>query len=710
MRWHIIWTIYRKELTEALRDRVTLLVLIGLPLLLYPLGTFTTFQVAKQQITSEQRRVLKVAVWGVGGVPLYDWLSPTNQRLKLERWLGAPASLRGELEAGRMQPPPQTNPPPPAEFSPRLGGRKIKLETAPDHPALRAAREVVTQKQADAVLILWPGFDDALQRQACGEVSVYYDSVVPQSAQAWARLAEQLDRFRAHLREQRQRERGLPAGFIRALDVSADDVAPIQRRVSDLLGRLLPVLLILLAVVGAVVAAADMTAGEKDRATMQTLLCAPIRSREIVGGKFLAVWSLSLLTAIMHLVGIGLVVSRLAAVVALDFVHWGTLLAALGLLLPATWTISACFLAVAVLARDVKDAGNFLGTAAFAVILPMSVTLMPGVEFDAWTCCVPLVNLVLLVRALMIGEVAAPLLGVTVLTSLAYAGLALGLAARVFGREQSLLGGAFSWRWLLRGDGQRAAEPTPGLVFILFALAVVGLFYGSLTLAQHGLATVLLATQFGGLLLPALAVAVARRFPLAETFSLRRPHWRSVLGSVLIGASASVAIAGLVLRLAPPPESFAREMLELLKFGDSPAPLWKLWLLLAFTPALCEETFFRGLLLSGLRRWRPWLSIGVTALLFALLHGSIYRLLPTFTLGLLLGYAVWRSGSLSCSVIIHGLNNGLIATLIWWQGAEAVEVQAVPWSLTLGALAITSVGLALLTGPKASKANAPPAA
>ena len=193
-------------------------------------------------------------------------------------------------------------------------------------------------------------------------------------------------------------------------------------------------------------------------------------------------------------------------------------------------------------------------------------------------------------------------------------------------------------------------------------------------------------------------------YPLAQTFSLNRPHWRSVVGSVLIGLSASVAVAGLVLRLAPPPESMLREMQKLLQLGDQPAALWKLWLLLALTPALCEETFFRGLMLSGLRRWGPWAAIGITALLFGVLHGSIYQLLPTFSLGLILGYTVWRSGSLYCSILIHALNNGLIATLVWSDNGKEMEVQSVPWSLTLGALVLTSIGVAMITGPRTPSA------
>ena len=293
-----------------------------------------------------------------------------------------------------------------------------------------------------------------------------------------------------------------------------------------------------------------------------------------------------------------------------------------------------------------------------------------------------------------------PLIFLTLVTSLAYAGLALSLAARVFGREQNLLGGPISWRSFLRGSGPSADAPTPAFVLQVFAVAVAGMFYLGLWLAPYGLMVILLATQFGSFFLPAVGLSWLRNFSLAETFSLRRPHWRSVLGAVLVGLSASVALAGLVLRFAPPPESMIRELQELLRLGSDKISLWKLIPLIALTPAVCEETLFRGLLLSGLRRWGPWASIGLTALGFGLLHGSIYRLLPTFTLGLILGYTVWRSRSIYCSMIIHALNNGLVAVVVWRSQGQDVDVKAVPWSLTLGALLTTGIGLALLRGPK----------
>ena len=165
-------------------------------------------------------------------------------------------------------------------------------------------------------------------------------------------------------------------------------------------------------------------------------------------------------------------------------------------------------------------------------------------------------------------------------------------------------------------------------------------------------------------------------------------------------------MAGLTLRLLPPPDSLVEGLREALLLGKDPAPLAVVLLVLAITPALREETFFRGLVLAGLRRLKPWMAISLSAFLFALAHASIYRLLPTLLLGLALGYVAWRSGSIYCSMVAHAVNNGLIATLVrtnatFW-GISIAEVQFVPWALTAAALAVMITGLLMIRAPRQS--------
>jgi sodium transport system permease protein len=539
---------------------------------------------------------------------------------------------------------------------------------------------------------------------------IFFDPVRHASDKAADRLRDELTRFRQHLVLARQQKLGLPAGFSTPLEIRSMSIATQRRMVGDQLGRLLPLLLIMLSATGALYAAVDLTAGEKDRVTMQTLLCAPVLPLEIVTGKFITVWTISFFSALVNIVSLGLTIGRLASVVRIPVPSVLALVGVLGLLLIVTCTVAAAFMGMAALARDAKDAGNFLSATMVLLILPVAATSVPGIDLNAWTAFVPVVNLSLLIKALLLEEAGAELVFFTLLAASAYAMLALVFAARVFAREEILLGGTASWRQLLPTRTRVGTQPTPGLVLGTFAVVLAAGFYGSLLIEKAGIITQVLTVQYGFFLLPVVALTLFLRFPIVPTFSLRKPDWRSAVGAVLIGCSGGLAVAGLTMRLLPAPESLVEGLREVLMLGKEPAPLWIVWLVLAFSPALCEETFFRGMTLSGLRRLGPWAAIGVSALLFGLAHASIYRLLPTFVLGLVLGYVAWRSGSILCSMIIHALNNGLIATLAREDSIAAKfhwdDMQYVPWKLTLGALAVMGIGLFLVSrSPRAQPSS-----
>jgi sodium transport system permease protein len=121
---------------------------------------------------------------------------------------------------------------------------------------------------------------------------------------------------------------------------------------------------------------------------------------------------------------------------------------------------------------------------------------------------------------------------------------------------------------------------------------------------------------------------------------------------------------------------------------------------IGITPALCEELFFRGLILSGLRRLGLWPALMTCALLFGMAHSSIYRLIPTFFIGLLLSWLVWRTGSIWTSIVAHALNNGIAATLVYNKAlAAALGAGTQPylgWKPTLAAASVLAIGLIVL--------------
>lgn len=85
--------------------------------------------------------------------------------------------------------------------------------------------------------------------------------------------------------------------------------------------------------------------------------------------------------------------------------------------------------------------------------------------------------------------------------------------------------------------------------------------------------------------------------------------------------------------------------------------------LIAIIPAFCEEIFFRGILMkftkTVFKKW--WLSIGISALVFAAFHTTISEFVPIFIAGIILGYVYYLTSSLWMSILVHLIFNGLQA-------------------------------------------------
>ncbi len=696
MRLPIILAIFKKELVETLRDRRTLFMMIGLPILLYPmlLIAFSWFQTTQSEAREERQST--IAVWGDAPAPMIEQLRAAP-RVTVKEGGALTDRVRKGLESGEMKPAPLVG---------AAGGIGANGDIEVDNPVLSAARAAIARGRVDAVLVVWPGFADDVGHEGLGRVSLYYDSVAPNSLKARDRASDALEEYRRHLVLDREWALGLPDGFARGMSVAGRNVAPESRRTGELLGSLLPFLLISMSLLGAFYPAIDITAGEKERGTMQTLMCAPVRPQEIIVGKFLTVWVIALITALVNVISLAATIARLLPGTGTNLaLPLSAYVATFGMLVPVTLIISALFLAIAAFARDFKDGQNFLTPVYMVLAMPAVATMLPGVQLTTTTAFLPVVNIALLIKSVMLSEAAPDLVFLALVSSLAYAGLALALAARVFQQEQVLLGGRESVLDLVGLARREGRRPGPAAAIVSFAIVLVVVFYGSLALQKAGLVLTLLVTEYGFFLLPTLALVFWLGYPPRDTLALRVPPFRALLGSVLVGVSAWTFAAGILIRLLPPPDSLLRALERILLLDGKTAPLWLVWLVIGVTPAICEELFFRGFVLSGLRRLGIVPALLVSALLFGLAHSSVYRLLPTAFLGLLFGYAVWRTGSIACSITAHALNNVLTVSMVYapasfaWLGMA--KGQFLPWKATLAGCALTVVGLLLIASARA---------
>ncbi len=201
-----------------------------------------------------------------------------------------------------------------------------------------------------------------------------------------------------------------------------------------------------------------------------------------------------------------------------------------------------------------------------------------------------------------------------------------------------------------------AGDTWLGLGLLLIVLAgyffVIAQFAASKTMSLFVVATF----EFI-LLIPVAVVLGLRKVPWVE-LGLRRFDRNSiVLGcGLLIGTYVIVIVNNLIMMLLGLVTQ-ADTILEMIGEVDSP-------LLLAFVTAIVapvtEELFFRGFLFKGLREKYGWVNaLMFSSIIFALFHGQIATLIPTFLLGALFAYMYQRTESVFPGMVLHFTVNSI---------------------------------------------------
>jgi sodium transport system permease protein len=251
------------------------------------------------------------------------------------------------------------------------------------------------------------GLADRLERGERPTIRVLAREGEENSKIAVRRLSSVLREWVDQVRAVRFIRAGLPQDFdvpIEVKDPLTDKPAEKKMfdELRDVLVKIIPFLLVMWMLTGSIYPAIDMTAGEKERGTMETLLISPAERGEIVLGKFIAVVAMGFGTAVWNV----LLMVVAVAVVQLFFPHH-TLLFLPGLAacvlaaLPIAMLVGACGLALGVFARSTKE-GNYYMVPMFFVTLPLAYwSMTPGMELDGFTSWVPISNALLLQQRLM---------------------------------------------------------------------------------------------------------------------------------------------------------------------------------------------------------------------------------------------------------------------------------------------------------------------
>ena len=601
-----------KELRETLRDRRTIVTLVLMPLLVYPLLSITFQRLLFSGLSSKEDALPLVVFESEADGELFRSLMQIDRERYSERENAAPS-------------------------------RQLDLRITDDVQAsvddgLASLGVRVRERHADAPAGDPPldfelhYYTDATGRQLAAEV----ESLLRSANEA--RLSAQLAKLGASLE--------FPGIHIRKIPREG------KTQVSPL-ATLVPLILILMTITGAVYPAIDLTAGERERGTLETLAASPVTPVAILMAKYLAVVCVAMLTATVNLLAMTLTIyfSGLGPLLFGDAgISPTAVVQVFGLLVLFAMFFSAILLSVTSFARSFKEAQAYLIPLMLIAIAPGLLSMTPGITLSGWLAIVPLVNIVLLSRDVFQGIIEPGIVAICVITTVLYAVAAISVAARVFGRDALMYGSHRGWSDLWKPSEEWSAVPTTGAALFCTALLFPMQFIAggmiarfpdaSMTsrLVASALATVFLFAVFPGLVLR------LGRFRPATSLRLEIPRVWSWLAVPLLGISLwplalELYRLGGTLGLATLSEAhlaYAEKLIA--EFRAVPA--WLLVLAIGVAPGVWEELFFRGFLFSALRRHlSAWVTLCVTSILFGLFHLvtpsmlATERLLPTTFLG-----------------------------------------------------------------------------
>lgn len=701
-----------KEMRETLRDRRTIVTLVLMPILVYPLLGVAFEKFLITSLAPPGRPVYRIAVENGRAEKTVTAMLNTGEviirqrRSDDERQYGPKSAKRPASEL-----------PAESQFEIEVMDRFEERVAAGDvHLAIRLPRGGDVGRLNGI-----PPPDTQIP------IELIYAEGSLSSRDALLLAERCFEMYNDEVRVRRLEQRGVPRHVVPA--------HPFRKAVKreaggtgHTIGALIPLILILMTITGAVYPAIDLTAGERERGTLEMLIAAPVPRMGLLMAKYVTVLLVAVLTATMNLVSMTVTIYA-TGLGPLLFGEGGlsviVVLQVFGLLVLLAMFFSAVLLAVTSFARSFKEAQAYLIPLMIVSIAPGIFSMMPDVHLGGWLVVVPLANIVLLARDLFAGDVLPLTAAVVIVSTLVYALAALMVAARVFGTDAILYGSPGTIAEALRRPHRESDACTPLTAVLGLALTMpvtfllhhfaVRWFAGS-TEIRLVASAIVTALAFGGI---PLAIIGLRNVRAGTAFSLRGAPLAAFAGAAVLGLSLwpfdYELILGLdQLGLVPIDDAIrekGRETVELLKQVHPALTIAAL----AVVPAVCEEFFFRGFLLSALRtHLSDGRSILVTAAVFGAVHVIVVpslgleRLLPSFCMGLVLGWVCVHTGSLFPGMLLHALHNGLLLSLVYledwlkdnrWDVAGDQHIPLV-WLATAAVIAVAGAAIVYVRGAK----------
>ncbi len=395
----MIFTIFKKELKDTLRDRRTLMMMLVIPVLIFPI--ILNVFVGVSSSFSEEAAKKKVKI-GFVGTPDNYVIAQMNQLPK------------------------------------EMGPKELIL--------FKDSVSLMKQLKADSIqvaMVLPMSFDKMMASKTPAPVTVYYNAT---DMGMKDRAEVYLEAIRDIAQKERYADLQLKESDLEPIAVSYENIASGKEMVGKLAGGILPYIFIAFGFLGCMYPAIDLFTGEKERGTIETLLTTPVKRWQILFGKMGVVVLSGLMASSCALLGLFLSIEVMDVVkdpMLLEIIHEilspTFILMLYALLLPLTVFFAGVMIPIAVYAKSFKEAQSIITPLNIVMVLPAMIGFFPGIELNSITAAIPVVNIVLSTKELIAGTLDYGLLFISFTVMLGLAVLAVTISYKRFDKETNVI-------------------------------------------------------------------------------------------------------------------------------------------------------------------------------------------------------------------------------------------------------------------------------
>ena len=617
-----VMTLIRKEILDILRDRKTLIVMVAVPILLYP-AMIIGMVLITNMIASSQQETIHTAAYSA----------------EYEEYAEILREIYDENEE---------------DFN-------LKLKLIP----LKEADKETEADNYDA----WISF---AEDENGLNISVEYTSTNQDSGYTEGILEDLARLYKDKVLEEKLGDYGLTQEFLSPVTYEAKDSVSESESIGMSLGGSIGMMLIVTIMLGAFYPAMDVTTGEKERGTLETLLTLPVTNFQMIMSKYIAVALFACVTAVLSLVSLGASIlflvnsvtdemsGEFAGITPSMMLGWMPVLL-MAMIVTALFITAFC-MCFCIFAKSFKEANNYITPVMFFVMFASMVGMLPSAELNYKTALVPIVNVSLLIKQVMAQQMNLALVGITIATNFCYSVLIVWILSKIYDSENVLFADGFQSFKVFekRSDIKPGTVPKTGdLILSIVVLLLLSIYLG-LAVGTESVFASTVVSQFLILGMPLLLVWYMKS-DVKTLFSLKLPKVKDFAGGFVlyIGIYALMLVVSFVM-MSIFPQSAQNTAMTFDALMEQPFVL--VLLVMTIMPAIGEELYFRGLIFGSLRhRYSAVWAIVISSVIFGMFHLSLVKIIPTGMLGACFAYVAYSSGSIYIGMFLHFFNNLLSA-------------------------------------------------